>query len=238
MNDTLHARNARNPIRVSVLASMKLVSDYLKALLETDRLLKVVNIAENHSDLLEFASKTPPDVVVLCLMEDEGRQIGFIADLVRIAPEVKIVVLTSPDSNLDQPASLKLGVRGIVGANQNIRVLTRAIQQVFEGDVWLNQRLVDQLLGSGPSPQNGKNGHRHASRVHELTPREIDIIKLVGYGNNNKAISSELAISEATVRHHLSSIYSKLHLEDRLNLAIFAYQNEIVKPRTQDAEPV
>ena len=220
-------RNARNPIKISILASLELVSHYIKALIESDRTLKVVDIAESHSKLIEMASKNPPDVILLCLMEDEGRQIGFIADLVKLVPDVRIVVLTSPNSNLDQPASLKLGVRGIVGANQNTRVLTRAIQQVFEGDLWLNQKLVDQLLGA-PDSQNG-NGTRRGTRVHDLTPREIEIIELVGNGSNNKGIAKQLIISEATVRHHLSSIYSKLHIEDRLNLAIFAYQNGIVK---------
>ncbi|HEX6124133.1 MAG TPA: response regulator transcription factor [Pyrinomonadaceae bacterium] len=226
--DYSHARNGRRPITISVLASLELVSDYLKALLESDKSIKIVNVAENHSQLLEMAAANPPDIALLCLMDDEGHQIGFIADLAQKAPSVKIIVLSSPNSNLDQPASLKLGVRGIVGANQNIRVLKRAIQQVFEGEVWLNQRLMDQLLNG--SAKNGVNGSRRGSRVHQLTRREVEIIELVGYGMNNKAIAKRLEISEATVRHHLSSIYSKLHVEDRLNLAIFAYQTGIVKP--------
>jgi len=221
-------RNARNPIRVSILASLELVSDYLRALLDNDRTLKVVDIAETHSQLLDTASKNSPDVVLLCLLEDEGQQIGFIAKLIERVPDVRIVVLTSPNSNLDQPESLKLGVRGIVGANQSSRVLTRAIQQVFEGDLWLNQKLVDELLGG--SEQNNRNGSKRMTGVHDLTPRENEIIKLVGNGSNNKGISKQLLISEATVRHHLSSIYSKLQIEDRLKLAIFAYRNGIVKP--------
>ena len=72
--------------------------------------------------------------------------------------------------------------------------------------------------------------------MHELTKREVQIIELVGYGMNNKAIAQRLEISEATVRHHLSSIYSKLQVVDRLNLAIFAYQTGIVKPTTRQFE--
>jgi DNA-binding NarL/FixJ family response regulator len=86
---------------------------------------------------------------------------------------------------------------------------------------------MDQLLNGSV---NGGGSHKRGSRVHELTKREIQIIELVGLGMNNKAIAAELKITEATVRHHLSSIYSKLHVEDRLNLAIFAYQTKIVKP--------
>lgn len=230
--DYSHSRNGKRPITISVLASLNLVSDYLRALLEADKTIKIVDVAENHAKLLEAAAANPPDIALLCLMDDEGHHISFIAELAKKAPGVKIIVLSSPNSNLDQPASLKLGVRGIVGANQNIRVLKRAIQQVFEGEVWLNQRLMDQLLNG--SSGNGGNGSRRGSRVHQLTKREIEIIELVGYGMNNKAIAERLKISEATVRHHLSSIYSKLHVEDRLNLAIFAYQTGLVKPNGKE----
>lgn len=223
-----HSLNGKQPIKISILSSLELVSAFLKALLESDKSLKVVNVAEDYNKLLESAVENPPDIALLCLLDDEGSQIGFVSDLVKQAPEVKIIVLSSPNSNLDQPASLKLGVRGIVGANQNIRVLKRAIQQVFEGGVWLNQRLMDQLL-NGSAPKNGSNGSHNGSRVHDLTKREIEIIELVGFGSTNKGIAGTLSISEATVRHHLSSIYSKLHVEDRLNLAIFAYQTGIVK---------
>lgn len=232
--DSVHSHRGRRPITISVLASLELVSDYIKALLESDKSLKIVQVAEDHSTLLEMAAANPPDIALLCLLDDEGQQIGFIADLAQRAPGVKIVVLSSPNSKLDQPASLKLGVRGIVGANQNTRVLKRAIQQVFEGEVWLNQRLMDQLLNG--STKNGINGARRGFHVHELTKREIEIIELVGYGMNNKAIAKRLEISEATVRHHLSSIYSKLQVVDRLNLAIFAYQTGIVKPSTRQFE--
>lgn len=223
-----HSSNAKRPIEISILSSLELVSAFLKALLESDKSLKVVNVAEDYNELLESAAENPPDIALICLLDDEGSQIGYVSDLVKRAPDVKIIVLSSPNSNLDQPASLKLGVRGIVGANQNIRVLKRAIQQVYEGGVWLNQRLMDQLL-NGSAPKNGSSSSHNGSRVHDLTKREIEIIELVGYGSTNKGIAGTLAISEATVRHHLSSIYSKLHVEDRLNLAIFAYQTGIVK---------
>ncbi len=223
-----HSSNGKRPIKISILASLELVSELIKALLESDKSLKVVGVAEDYNQLLESSAANPPDIALVCLLEDEGGQVGFVSDLVKQIPDVKVIVLSSPNSVLDQPAALKLGVRGIVGANQNIRVLKRAIQQVFEGGVWLNQRLMDQLL-NGSAPKNGSNGSHNGSRVHDLTKREIEIIQLVGCGSTNRGIAESLVISEATVRHHLSSIYSKLHVEDRLNLAIFAYQTGIVK---------
>src|SRR6476619_123128 len=129
----------RQPVKVTVFASLKLISEYLSAILASERGLAVIDVAETYSELLQMASANWPDVVLLCLMDDEGEQISVIADLLGIAPDINVVVLSGPNSNLDQPASVKLGVRGIVGTNQSVRVLVRAIQQVSEGDVWLNQ---------------------------------------------------------------------------------------------------
>ena len=220
----------RQPVKVTVFASLKLISEYLSAILASERGLAVINVAETYSELLQMASANWPDVVLLCLMDDEGEQISVIADLLGIAPDIKVVVLSGPNSNLDQPASVKLGVRGIVGTNQSVRVLVRAIQQVSEGDVWLNQKLVDRLLGEDSYSSNGNSNSHGKDRVNELTNRETEIVELVGRGMNNKEIAKQLTIGEATVRHHLSSVYSKLGVEDRLNLAIFAYQQGIVTP--------
>lgn len=222
--------NSRQLTKVTILATQNLVSDYLNALLAEERELAVIDTAASNAELLSKVSQNVPDVVLVCLMDDEGRDLQVVTHLLEIAPNTKVVVLSSPDSLLDQPASLKLGVTGIVGANQNVRVLVRAIRQVSEGEVWLNQKLIDQLIGRNTNGSNGKNGSSGNGKLDDLTHRELEVAEMVGYGMNNKEISKKLLISEATVRHHLSSIYSKLHLEDRLNLAIYAYQRGIVRP--------
>jgi DNA-binding NarL/FixJ family response regulator len=221
---------SRDPVRVTIFASLKLIGSCLRVLLNSERQFKVTDVVEGHSELLERIGDHPPDIVLLCLMDDEGKQINMIEDLFKVVPDAKVVVLTSVNGNLDQLASLKLGVAGIVGTNQTFKVLTRAIQQVSEGDVWLNQKLVEQLLrGDSAAAGGNSNGHRYRT-VHDLTNRELEVIENIGRGMNNKEISAQMSIREATVRHHLSSIYSKMHIEDRLNLAIFAYQQGIITP--------
>jgi DNA-binding NarL/FixJ family response regulator len=111
-------------------------------------------------------------------------------------------------------------------------MLVRAIRQVAEGGVWLNQKLIEQLIGG---TQNGHNGNGKANgfedlKTDDLTNREREVVEMVGRGMNNREIAKRLFISEATVRHHLSSIYSKLHVADRLNLAIYAYREGIIEP--------
>lgn len=230
--DAFYNNTLRRKTKVSVFATYNLVRNYLRLLIEGDRNLSVLDIVGSADDLIAKISFNKPDVALICMIENEGKDIQIIENLRRAAPQVKVVILSSPDSLLDQPAALKLGVTGIVGTNQNARVLTRAIQQVSEGEVWLNQKLIERLLNNNLSADgNGNNRNRSFYKEDHLTNRELEVVKMIGLGLKNKDISEKLFISEATVRHHLSSIYSKLHIEDRLNLAIYAYRQKIVSPQ-------
>jgi len=215
--------------KVTILATYALVQSSLKLLLESDRDLSVLDIAGTATELIEKVSQNKPDVVLICLAENEGKNIDLMTDLIKAAPQTKTVILSSPNSSLNQPAALKLGVTGIVGTNQSARVLVRAIRQVSEGEVWLNQKVIAQLLNNSfNSASNGKYKNDGIFKGSDLTKRELEVVRMIGLGLNNKDISKKLYIGEATVRHHLSSIYSKLNVEDRLNLAIYAYRQGIV----------
>jgi two-component system, NarL family, response regulator DegU len=228
--DTFFNNRLTPKTKVTILSTYDLIGDCLRVLLEGDRELKVLDIVNTKTQLIQKASRNVPDVVLICLNREEGKNIDVVAELLKALPQTKVVVLSTPDSLLDQPEALKLGVTGIVGSNQNSRTLIRAIRQVSDGEVWLNQKLIAQLLGGNAYSLNGKSDINGQFETEELTAREREVVQTVGLGMNNKDISKKLFISEATVRHHLSSIYSKLYIEDRLNLAIFAFQKGIVRP--------
>ena len=227
--DTFINNISHRKTKVSVLATYALVRSSLQLLLESDRELRVLDVAGTVLELMEKVSNNKPDVALICLMENEGKNIDLIADLLKIAPKTKVIILFSPNSLLNQPSALKLGVTGIVGTNQSPRILIRAIRQVSEGEVWLNHKVIVQLLDSSfNSTSDGKYKNKGLLRGDDLTKRELEVVRMIGLGLNNKDISKKLYIGETTVRHHLSSIYSKLNIEDRLNLAIYAYQQGIV----------
>lgn len=219
-------------INITISATHALVRSSLRSLFENDRRLSVLDTVGTTAELIEKSSRSKPDVVLICLTENEGENIAVIADLLKAAPQTKVVILSSPNSSLNHAAALKLGVAGIVGANQSGRVLIQAIRQVSEGEVWLNQKLITELLNdSFNSSNNIKNKNKGYSKGDDLTKRELEVVRMIGLGLNNKDISKKLDIGETTVRHHLSSIYSKLNVEDRLNLAIYAYRRGIVSPQ-------
>ncbi len=228
--DTYFNNISRRKISISILSTYNLVRNSLRLLLEDDRNLSVLDVVGTGSELIETASRRMPDVFLICLMKNEGKNIEVISELQKISRQIKVVILSSPDSLLDQTAALKMGVTGIVGTQQNARVLTRAINQVSEGEVWLNQKLIASLLDKSFNNGGGKSKRNSYYKDDSLTARELEVVEMIGFGLNNKEISKRLFISEATVRHHLSSIYGKLNVDDRLNLAIYAYQERIVQP--------
>ncbi len=220
---------SQRKINITILAIYPLVRSSLKSLLENDRRLNVLDAFGTASEFIEKVSHNKPDVALICLMENEGENIALVSDLLKAAPNTKFVVLSTPNSLLNHAATLKLGVAGIVGAGQSGRVLIQAIRRVFEGEVWLNQKLITELLNdSFNSSNNTKYKNKGNFKSDDLTKRELEVVRMIGLGLTNKDISKKMHIGETTVRHHLSSIYSKLNVEDRLNLAIYAYRRGIV----------
>ncbi len=229
----------RRKTKVTIWATHSLIRHSLQLLLDNDRELCVIDSVGTTSELFEKASRRSPDVVLVCLMDNESQNIEVLSELRSAAPQSKIVILSGPQSSLDLSSALKLGVSGIVGFNQHARILTRAIRQVSEGEVWLNQKLLAQLLDNNFKNLNGSKKHSNKGYYSDnLTTRELEVVAMIGLGMNNKDISKKLFISEATVRHHLSSIYGKLNIEDRLNLAIYAYRHQIVTPEESRAKEI
>lgn len=217
--------NPTAKIKVAVLASYTLANKSLQSLIEScGRKIAVSAVAVNTEDLLEKVSVSKPNVVLVCLMDDEKETVEVIPNIIKASPHTRVVVLTKPNTKSNPTEVLKKGAMGIVGMNQNASVLIRAIEQVSEGETWLSQKLISQLLNA-----NSVKDKNTSPKGNALTKRELEVVSMISQGMKNKEISEMLSISEATVRHHLSSIYSKLRVDDRLNLVIHAYRNGIVK---------
>ena len=107
-------------------------------------------------------------------------------------------------------------------------VVRQAIHRVHEGEAWLDPKLTATLL-SQLTGTNRKKEDPEAAKIAALSKRELEVIKLIGEGLKSKEIAERLFISEITVRHHLTSIFSKLDLSDRVELMLYAYKNGLAK---------
>jgi two-component system, NarL family, response regulator DegU len=219
-------QNSRTVIRVLLFASHLLVLESFSSFLDGTGEIEVAAGTTESEKLQKLAANNDFDVVVLCLLEDKADELENIVRLKEVCPDVRVVVLTGDSDIQSHQRAVEYGAAGIVRKEQEGKTLVRAIKQVHEGGTWFNQRLLSQILN-----RNGGNvavKDWETTKIDYLTKRERQIIGVLTKGMNNKEISETLNISEATVRHHLSSIYSKLEIDDRLNLVIYAYQHNLV----------
>lgn len=139
--------------------------------------------------------------------------------------ETHIIVIDSPPlSEADQVTLFKLGVHGFCPSDISDALLVKAVDSVVNGELWMQRslitRIIDELTQGSATAKTG-NGLAGNSIIDCLTPRELEVARMVNKGGNNKTIARTLDISERTVKAHLSSIFRKLNIENRLHLAIF-----------------
>ena len=189
------------------------MSTALRLLLNSQPNLCVVGEASNRETALSMAVAMAPDIVLLDLFLTDGNSLPVVTDILAALPTARIIVLTgTPDVALHRRA-LTLGATGLVLKEQPAEVLITAIERVQSGEVWIDPSLLTELM---------KPAAPVSSSIASLTPREREIIGAIGTGLRNKQISEQFFISERTVHNHLASIFRKLEVGDRLELAIYA----------------
>jgi DNA-binding NarL/FixJ family response regulator len=219
---------ARQTIGILIVEDHEVVRIGLRHLIEKQPYMKIVGEACNRADALKLASREQPDIIILdlCLGADNG--VDAIPELLRIAEESRIIVLTGIHDEEELRRASRLGAMGVIAKDAPMDMLIKAIDRVHAGELWLNRRLTAALVAELRRPGEKLYSNGESEMIARLTDREQEVISLVGEGLRNKQIADRLCISETTVRHHLTSILGKLHVSDRLELLIFAYRNNLV----------
>lgn len=212
-------------IKIVLFSRYRIVQESLKLLIDSSRGLSVSGVFSFGDDIASIAE--PPDVAVLYI--STGDRVEIISDLLERIPRLRVILIIGSVDLDSQAEALKLGAVGIVHKEQNPKLLIEAIRQTYNGETWLNQVLLTKILEKGKSNGKATMKERFPADIGALTAREIEVVKMIGDGLKNKSIAERMSISEATVRHHLSSIYGKVGVEDRLNLVILAYQKGLIK---------
>jgi DNA-binding NarL/FixJ family response regulator len=122
-----------------------------------------------------------------------------------------------------------LGARGLVLKEKAAEVLLQAIMKVHAGEAWLERTMMANVLDALGHTSRHRQTDPEAAKIAMLTARECDVIALLGEGLKNQQIATRLHISETTVRHHLTVIFDKLEVVDRLELVVYAYRHGLVK---------
>jgi len=222
-------------IRVLLIDCQLLFLTGLSALMADEPGLVVIGQATNRVEALD-AARLMPDVILLEPMLGAESVLDFLPDLLRIATEARILVLTTElDFDLHLRA-VRLGAVGVVPKTEPAITLFKAIRKVHTGEVWLNRSIMAAVISDFREGGLEKKPRPEAAKIASLTDRELEVIGLIGEGRKNKQIGERLFISEATVRHHLTSIFEKLGVADRLELMIYAYQHGLATLPNQNAK--
>ena len=195
-------------------------------LIDQNSAMKVIGVAGNRSEALALAASEQPDIIILDILLGDEDGLTFLPELREVATDAHVLVLTGLRSSESQRRAMLAGAMGVVLKEHAAEVLIKAINKVHEGEVWLDRSLMGSVLDEmTQTPEIDPE----KAKIASLTDREREVIALIAEGLKNKQIGLRLFISETTVTHHLSSIFSKLGVSDRLELIIYAFRHKLAK---------
>ena len=218
------------PIRILLVDDHAVVRAGLRMIIQSRKGMTIVGEAGNRDDALSLADSEHPDIILLDLDLGGDSGMTLIADLIAAAGEARIIILTGLRDPEAHRQAVLLGAMGIVKKEKAVEVLITAIERVHAGEAWLDPSLMAGVLTEMTRSGKGKKSDPEADKIAALTNREREVIALVGEGIKSKEIAGRLFISETTVRHHLTSIFDKLGVADRVELLIYAYRHGLASP--------
>ncbi len=205
-------------IRVLIADDHPVVRAGLRDMLSAQDDFDVVGEAVNGAEAVTLTTRLQPHVVLMDLRMPEMDGVSAIAQIKAQHQDVQILVLTTYDSDSDILPAVEVGATGYLLKDAPREELFQAIRAAAQGKPMLTPSIAARLMERMRSPT-----------VEALTSREIDVLKLVAKGANNKQIASQLYISEATVKSHLIRIYGKLGVEDRTAAVTKALEQGILR---------
>ncbi len=219
-------------IRILIVDDHAVVRSGLRMLIENSLAgkpeMRVVGMAGNRAEAVAIAASEQPDIIILDLALGDEDGLALLPELREVAKNARVLVLTGvPDVNLHR-RTVRLGAMGVVLKESAAEVLLKAIDRVHRGEVWLDRSMMANVLNE-MTQGDEKAIDPEEAKIAALTDRERQVVTLIAEGLKNKQIAERLFISETTVTHHLSSIFSKLGVSDRLELVIYAFSHKLAK---------
>jgi NarL family two-component system response regulator LiaR len=213
-----------NPISILIVDDHEVVRNGIRSYLSTLSDFQVVGEAASGEEAIKLVAELIPDVVLMDLIMPGMDGVETTRELKKISPRTQVVVLTSYHEDAHIFPALKAGAISYILKDMKMDKLAETIHRAADGEVTLHPLVAARVL------QNIRGGTSEEPNLFtDLTDRELGVLKLIANGLSNSQIAAELVISENTVKGHVSNIFSKLHLADRTQAAVYAWQRGIVK---------
>jgi DNA-binding NarL/FixJ family response regulator len=211
-------------IKVLIADDQALVRTGFRKILESEPDLEVVGEAGDGGEAVEAALLLRPDVV---LMDIRMPRLDGLEATRRLAGKTRVLVLTTFDLNEYVYEALRAGASGFLLKDAPADQLVTAIRVIAAGEALLapsiTRRLIEEFARRPPS-------NARPAELEALSPRELEVLRLVAGGLSNAEIASELYVGDATVKTHVSRILQKLNLRDRVQAVVLAYESGLLQP--------
>jgi RNA polymerase sigma factor (sigma-70 family) len=216
------------PVRVLVVDDDDLMRVGLRGVLSSDDELEVVGEAADGRAAIEQTRRLAPDVVLMDVRMPDLDGISATREILAVSTRVRIVMLTTFEEDDYILGALRAGASGFLLKRTSPEQLIAAIHTIAAGDSLLSpavtKTVIDRLAQAPALDASARK------RLDELTPREREVLELVAGGLSNSEIAAELVVEESTVKTHVKRILGKLHLRDRVQAVIFAYESGLTRP--------
>jgi len=228
------------PPRVVIADDQALVRIGFRMIL-TARGIDVVGEAADGVEAVSAVRRLRPDVVLMDIRMPNMDGLEATRRVLEEAPECRVLMLTTFDLDRYVYAALAAGASGFLLKDVTPEHLAAAVRLVNTGDALLapsiTRRLVERFASDVPGHGQGVRAPAIHRDLTALTPRELEVLTLMGHGLSNAELADELTLSEATVKTHVAHVFGKLGLRDRAQAVVLAYETGLVSPGDQTARP-
>jgi two-component system NarL family response regulator len=213
-------------LRVLIVDDHALFRRGLQMVLGGEPDIEVVGEASDGGEAVEKAKALKPDVVLMDVRMPRRSGIEAAGEIRAELPEAKILMLTTSDEEADLYEAIKAGASGYLLKEISIEEVPDAIRSVWSGQSRISPSMASKLLTEFAAMSQRANDPKAAGA--QLTPREMQVLRLVAQGLNNKDIADQLFISENTVKNHIRNILDKLHLHSRMEAVVYAVKEKLL----------
>lgn len=219
-------------LRILLVDDHVLFRKGVAALLETRPDIEIVGEAKDGLEAIEAARENIPDVILMDIHMPKCDGLEATRRIKREMPHVKIVMLTVSDEEQHLFEAIKSGAQGYLLKNLEPYQLYDLLESISRGEAPLSGAIATKILKEFTRPSQDSTQQQQAEIIEELTPREAEVLQLVSEGKTNKEIAAILFLSENTVKIHLRNILDKLHLQNRIQVAVYAVRQGLVDEET------
>lgn len=212
------------PVTVLIVDDHEIVRQGVRGYLAAQDEFEVVAETGSGEEAVALAQEHVPDVVLMDLIMPGIDGVEATRKVKSVSPRSQIVVLTSYHDNEHIFPALKAGASSYVLKDVGLEDLAETILKTARGEATLDPRVASRVIKELQGPRG-----EDVNPYTELTNREMDVLRLIAAGKSNSEIAEELVVSEHTVKGHVSNILSKLHLGDRTQAAVYAWQKGVVR---------